>query len=281
MPSPDPSPRRQPGARCRSSADWPAPTADDRVDADVALPGSKSLTNRFLVLAALANGPSRLRRPLRSRDTLLMAAGAARARRRRRGRHRPTGSAAPDWVVTPATLRGGAHIDCGLAGTVMRFLPPVAALCARARRRSTATRRPGSARWARCSTRCAPSGPQVDDGGRGTLPFTVHGTGRMPGGSVTLDASASSQFISALLLAGPRYDDGVTVHHDGKPVPSEPHIEMTVETLRDAGAIVDDARAQHLAGRALRDQRRSTSRSSPTCPTPRRSSPPRWSPAAG
>ena len=60
---------------------------------------------------------------------------------------------------------------------------------------------------------------------------------------VTLDASQSSQFISALLLAGPRFEEGVTVHHDGKPVPSEPHIAMTVETLRDAGAVVDDNEA--------------------------------------
>ncbi len=81
----------------------------------------------------------------------------------------------------------------------------------------------------------------MDDGGRGTLPFTVHGTGRMPGGSVTLDASSSSQFVSALLLAGARYEQGVTVQHEGPPVPSEPHIEMTIETLRDAGAIVDDS----------------------------------------
>jgi 3-phosphoshikimate 1-carboxyvinyltransferase len=84
-------------------------------------------------------------------------------------------------------------------------------------------------------------GADVDDDGSGHLPVTVRGRGRVPGGSVTMDASASSQFISALLLAGARYDDGVTVHHDGKPVPSEPHILMTVETLRDAGAIVDDS----------------------------------------
>ena len=52
---------------------WPAPRATEPLDAVVRLPGSKSLTNRYLVLAALATGPSRLRAPLRSRDTLLMA----------------------------------------------------------------------------------------------------------------------------------------------------------------------------------------------------------------
>jgi 3-phosphoshikimate 1-carboxyvinyltransferase len=219
--------------------DWPAPVVDRRVDADVTLPGSKSLTNRFLVLAALAGGQSRLRRPLRSRDTLLMAQAL---RTLGTGVDDATADASgnADWIITPASLRGGGTVDCGLAGTVMRFLPPVAALC------SGPVSFDGDEQ-----ARVRPMGPvlealralgaEVDDAGRGTLPFTVNGTGRMPGGTVTLDASASSQFVSALLLAGPRYEQGVTVRHVGPPVPSEPHIEMTVETLRDAGAIVDDA----------------------------------------
>lgn len=223
------------------SPDWHAPAVRERIEALVTLPGSKSLTNRFLVLAALANGTSRLRRPLRSRDTLLMAeALRSLGAGIDDGTTDSTGSA--DWIVTPASLRGGGTVDCGLAGTVMRFLPPVAALCA------------GPVVFdGDEQARVRPMGPvlealrtlgaSIDDDGRGTLPFTVNGTGRMPGGDVTLDASASSQFISALLLAGPRYEQGVTVHHDGKPVPSEPHIEMTVETLRDAGAIVDDSDA--------------------------------------
>ena len=86
-------------------------------------------------------------------------------------------------------------------------------------------------------------GVTVEDEGRGTLPFVVHGTGSVRGGRVVLDASASSQFISALLLAGSLFDEGVTVVHDGKPLPSLPHIEMTVEALRDAGAAVDDSEA--------------------------------------
>ena len=233
MPSPDPS--------HTLSADWSTPTAARPVDADVTLPGSKSLTNRFLVLAALANSPSRLRRPLRSRDTLLMAQAL---RDLGAGVDDATAHSdlAPDWVVTPATLNRGAHVDCGLAGTVMRFLPPVAALAhglvtfdgdVQARVRPMGP----------VLTALRDLGATVEDEGRGTLPFTVHGTGRMPGGTVTLDASSSSQFVSALLLAAPRYDQGVTIHHVGKPVPSEPHIEMTVETLRDAGAIVDDGEA--------------------------------------
>ena len=221
--------------------DWLSPHALGPVTATVALPGSKSLTNRYLVLAALANGTSRLRRPLRSRDTMLMAA----ALRSLGASVTDLAGSEPDcddWLIAPATLSGATSVDCGLAGTVMRFLPPVAALA------------DGSVAFfgdAHASNR--PMAPVIDslrslgatinDDGRGTLPFTVEGSGRMPGGTVTLDASASSQFISALLLAGARYEQGITVHHDGKPVPSEPHIEMTVEVLRDAGVIVDDSEA--------------------------------------
>jgi len=226
--------------------DWAAPMAPGPLDATVVLPGSKSLTNRYLVLAALASDRSRLRAPLRSRDTLLMA-DALRSLGVRIDDVAPEGESAgtapgavPDWVVTPPeTLTGDVTVDCGLAGTVMRFLPAVAALA------DGPVRLDGDPQ-----ARVRPMGPvidalralgvEVEDDG-GCLPVTVNGHGRVPGGAVTMDASASSQFISALLLAGARYDDGVTVHHDGKPVPSEPHILMTVETLRDAGAIVDDS----------------------------------------
>ena len=225
-----------------AAPDWAAPVADAPLDATVVLPGSKSLTNRYLVLAALAGDRSRLRAPLRSRDTLLMA-DALRALGVQIDDVPAEGDLAAgsvdDWLVTPPQiLRGDALIDCGLAGTVMRFLPAVAALA------DGPVRLDGDPQ-----ARVRPMAPVVDalrvlgasvDDTDGHLPVTVHGQGRMPGGSVTMDASASSQFISALLLAGARYDDGVTVHHDGKPVPSEPHIIMTVETLRDAGAIVDD-----------------------------------------
>ncbi|MFI5073682.1 MAG: 3-phosphoshikimate 1-carboxyvinyltransferase [Actinomycetales bacterium] len=235
----------------RHPGDWAAPTARRPVEATVALPGSKSLTNRFLVLATLAGDWSRLRQPLRSRDTLLMAAGLRALgveiedvpAEGHHGAGLPVHevSAVADWVVRPPeTLRGGVHVDVGLAGTVMRFLPPAAAL---ARGRVEFDGDP--------QARVRPMGPvldalrtlgvALDDGGRGSLPVVVDGTGSVRGGPVTLDASSSSQFISALLLAGARYDEGVTVHHDGKPVPSEPHIAMTVETLRDAGVVVDDA----------------------------------------
>jgi 3-phosphoshikimate 1-carboxyvinyltransferase len=131
-------------------------------------------------------------------------------------------------------------VDCGLAGTVMRFLPPVAALGfgpvafdgdPHARERP----------MAQVIDSLRTLGASIDDDGRGKLPFTVDGAGRMPGGPVTVDASASSQFISALLLAGARFEQGVTIHHAGAPVPSEPHIAMTVEVLRDCGVVVDDS----------------------------------------
>jgi 3-phosphoshikimate 1-carboxyvinyltransferase len=228
MPSPDTAP----------PTTWAAPLATAPVDADVRLPGSKSLTNRFLVIAALATGQSLLRSPLRSRDTLLMAQ-ALRVLGAEVEDVAVHGSPVPDWVVTPADLARGGVVDCGLAGTVMRFLPPVAALAA------------GTVEFdGDPQARVRPMGPllgalralgvEVEDGGRGTLPFRVRGRGAVRGGAVTLDASSSSQFVSALLLAGPRYAEGVTIHHEGPPVPSEPHIEMTVETLRDAGALVDD-----------------------------------------
>ncbi|KRE61240.1 3-phosphoshikimate 1-carboxyvinyltransferase [Nostocoides sp. Soil756] len=214
------------------SADWEAPTADGPVDAEVLLPGSKSLTNRYLVLAALAGDVSRLRAPLRSRDTRLMAAAL-----------RGLGVGVEDldvgdWLVTPAPLRGGTTVDCGLAGNVMRFVPPLAGLADGAVRFDGdphARRRP----MAPVLDALRTLGVRLDDGTR--LPFTVFGQGRVRGGAVTIDASASSQFVSGLLLSGARYDQGVTVHHDGGAVPSLPHIEMTVETLRDAGVVVDDS----------------------------------------
>jgi 3-phosphoshikimate 1-carboxyvinyltransferase len=212
---------------------WPAPRATGPVDAVVAVPGSKSVTNRALVLAALADGPSTIRRPLRARDTRLMAAALAALGVR-------VTDSGEDWRVEPGVLRGPAAIDVGLAGTVLRFVPPVAALAIgrvdfdgdpRARERPmgpllTALRALGAA---------------VDDDGRGALPFTLHGAGGLPGGAVVIDASSSSQFVSALLLAAPRYDQGLVLRHAGPPVPSGPQLAMTAQMLRDAGAEVDEA----------------------------------------
>nr|WP_240322830.1 3-phosphoshikimate 1-carboxyvinyltransferase [Austwickia chelonae] len=215
---------------------WSAPHSPTPVDAQVSLPGSKSLTNRYLVLAALAGSESRLRRPLRSRDTLLMA----EALRSLGARIEDLGgedTENADWLVTPGPLRGSAHVDCGLAGTIMRFLPPVAALANGPVHFDGDTQAHGR-----------PMGPglrALRDLGVSvegdSLPFTIGGLGAVNGGRVVLDASSSSQFVSGLLLAGACFDHGLTVVHDGPPLPSVPHISMTVEVLRDAGVDVDDS----------------------------------------
>jgi 3-phosphoshikimate 1-carboxyvinyltransferase len=208
---------------------WTTPRRATPVDAVVALPGSKSLTARALVLAALADGPSRLVRPLRARDTDLMAGGLRALGVR-------IDEDGDDWVVTPAPLRGPAEIDAGLAGTVLRFLPPVAALAAgpvrvdgdpRLRDRPNAGLIDG----------LRDLGVEIDDADRGKAPFTVHGTGRVRGGAVEVDASESSQVVSGLLLAAARFDEGIDLAVTGT-LPSMPHVEMTVTTLREHGVDV-------------------------------------------
>jgi 3-phosphoshikimate 1-carboxyvinyltransferase len=210
---------------------WPAPVARTPIDARVELPGSKSLTNRALVLAALADGPSRVGRALRSRDTELMAGALT-------GLGSRVDTAGADWEVTPGPLHGG-DVDCGLAGTVMRFVPPVAALAdgdVVFDGDPQARTRPMSA----VLDALRSLGVEVEDEGRGTLPFTVRGTGAVRGGEVVIDASASSQFVSALLLAAPCFEKGVAVRHQGPPVPSLPHIAMTVASLREHGVEVSE-----------------------------------------
>jgi len=222
-----------------ASDPWPAPVATGPVDAVVSLPGSKSLTNRALLLAALADGPSVVRRALRSRDTLLMATALTSL-------GSVVDTSGPDWSVLPGLFDRDAQVDCGLAGTVMRFVPPAAGL-------SSGTvafdgdphmrSRPIGEVLAALRT----LGVEVVDEGRGALPFEIRGTGSVRGGRVVIDASASSQFVSALLLAGARYDDGVDLRHDGKPVPSLPHVDMTVAILREHGVEVDDSEANRWA----------------------------------
>jgi 3-phosphoshikimate 1-carboxyvinyltransferase len=205
---------------------WTTPHRTEPVDAVVSLPGSKSITARELILAALADGLSRLVRPLRARDTDLMAA-ALRALGVQIEEDRA------DWLVTPRPLRGPAEVDAGLAGTVLRFLPPVAALAAGPVRLDGDPRlrdRPNAGLLAALRA----LGVEVDDGGRGRAPFTVHGTGRVRGGAVEVDASESSQIVSGLLLAAARFDEGIDLSLVGE-VPSTPHVEMTVTTLRERG----------------------------------------------
>ncbi|GAA1725614.1 3-phosphoshikimate 1-carboxyvinyltransferase [Aeromicrobium alkaliterrae] len=205
----------------------------------IIVPGSKSLTNRALVLAAVAERPSVLTRALGSRDTSLMigALTALGASVDRDG---------IEWTVRPIdpSLAAPVTIDCGLAGTVMRFVPALAALGAapvtfdgdeRARERPMDV----------TISSLRALGVEVDDGGRGTLPFTVHGTGGVEGGPISIDSSASSQFVSALLLAAPRFARGLDLTHVGPTLPSAPHIAMTVEQLRARGVQIDTPTDQH------------------------------------
>lgn len=213
---------------------WPAPTASGPVRATVTLPGSKSMTARALVLSALADASGGLHRPLLARDTTLMAAGL-------RALGTEIDNADPAlWAVTPGPLRGPASIDVGLAGTVMRFLPPVAALAdgrvefdgdPHARQRPLAP----------LVRALADLGVRLAAGPAGGLPLVVDGSGEVAGGEVTIDASTSSQFVSALLLAAPAFRRGLVVRHEGPPVPSAPHLRMTAIMLREAGAEVDDS----------------------------------------
>ncbi|GAB3582267.1 3-phosphoshikimate 1-carboxyvinyltransferase [Amycolatopsis endophytica] len=213
-----------------SQPTWTVPVAPGRLDATVRVPGSKSITNRAFVLAALASEPTLVRAPLDSRDARLMlgaleALGGGWERRDNDVLVRPLvhGSAEPASVVL------------GNAGTVARFTPALAGLGSAhvlfdgdeaIRRRPIAP----------LLAALREAGADIDDAGRGAPPFTVIGHGGLPGGKVDLDSSASSQFLSALLLAGPAFDAGVTVRLLGGTPPSEPHIAMTLDMLRRFGA---------------------------------------------
>lgn len=215
---------------------WPAPTATGPIAASVALPGSKSASNRALILASLADGPGSIKGLLEARDTRLMIDALRLLGNEVRVTKRH-GVGNIDVRVTPHFMRGPAALDVGLAGTVMRFLPPLATLAhgqvafdgdAHARKRPMAT----------IIESLKELGAKVYDRGTGRLPFAIEGTGELRGGEVTVDASKSSQFISGLLLSSARFSAGITIHHVGEPIPSMPHIEMTVAMLAEHGVIV-------------------------------------------
>jgi 3-phosphoshikimate 1-carboxyvinyltransferase len=218
---------------------WDAPTASGPVLADVRVPGSKSMTNRALVLAALASGRSTLRRPLVSRDTSLMVAAL-----RSLGVTVRTGNDV-SWKVTGGTFGADpVNLDVGNAGTVLRFVPPVAALASGAVSfdgDEAIRRRPIGA----LVDALRALGVQIDDGDRGGLPFVVRGSGVVRGGEVEIDASSSSQLVSALVLAGASYTHGVTVRHSGeRAVPNPSHIAMSVEMVRARGGVVHASERQ-------------------------------------
>lgn len=222
---------------------WPAPFRGRvPISARVVIPGSKSVTNRALILAAQAKTPTLLRRPLISRDTELMVAGIRAMGISVEDLSLENGDAA--WRITPSALGGPAHIEVGNAGTVMRFLPPLAAL-AQGEISFDGDPRSHERPLGPVIQALESLGVSIVHGNRYSLPLTINGSGQIPGGSLTIDASASSQFLSALLLIGPSTQKGITVKHQGDPLPSMPHIDMTVAALRQFGADVSvDVQAQ-------------------------------------
>ena len=235
-----------------NNAHWPALFRGAQpVEAFVVIPGSKSVTNRALILAAQADSSSILHRPLVSRDSELMVAGLRALGVGIEEKNVTTnGVEELQWIITPAPLRGGVKIDVGNAGTVMRFLPPLAAL---------ATGDVAFDGDPRSYER--PLGPVIraleelgistEHDGRYSLPLKLHGIGKIPGGALTIDATASSQFLSALLLVAPSFENGIVATHKGGQLPSMPHIEMTVDMLRSFGADVEvDTAAQSWSVKA-------------------------------
>lgn len=237
-----------PGAAENPAGHWLVPAARGPAAGLLRLPGSKSITNRALVLAALSAGPSVIGGPLISRDTMLMVR-ALRALGCRIDGPPPEGSPAGGgdgeqdqgqltWRAEPRRPAGATvTVDAGNAGTVLRFVPPVAALGS-AEVTFTGDERITARPVGQLLSALRGLGARIADEGRGAAPFVVLGGGNVPGGCVTIDASASSQLVSGLLLAGPRFDRGVEVRHEGPPVPSAPHIEMTIAMLAAAGADV-------------------------------------------
>ncbi len=214
---------------------WAAPFRDGSpVAARMTIPGSKSVTNRALILAALADSPSLLRKPLHSRDSALMIAGL-----------KALGvgieeAANGDLTITPAPLFGPAQVDVGNAGTVMRFLPPVAAM-ANGLIHFDGDPRSHERPLGPVIAALEALGVSIEHGNRYSLPLTINAHGQLRGGTVEVDASASSQFISALLLVAPATKNGITIKHSGQTLPSMPHIDMTVQMLREVGVDVDQS----------------------------------------
>ena len=199
------------------------------LDAEIVVPGSKSLTNRALVLAALAEGTSTLRGALVADDTLAMAGAMSSLGARVVLDPELCTVAGIGGRLAPGPL----EIDARLSGTTARFVLPVLAL--------------GEGPYVLDGDqplRDRPLGPSiealrrlgadVDDSDRpGHLPVVVRaGTGR--GDGVGVDGSLSSQFTSGLLLAAAAMPEGLAVELIG-PVVSRPYLDMTLAVLRDFG----------------------------------------------
>jgi 3-phosphoshikimate 1-carboxyvinyltransferase len=238
---------------------WSAPfrggltSVGEPINAKISIPGSKSATNRALILAAIAKTPSRLRKPLSSRDADLMVKGLQSLGCKIDEIKTAQGF---DYQITPQKLTGPTQIDVGNAGTVMRFLPPIASLA------TGLIHFDGDARSHERPLEpvikaLEQLGASIEHGNKYRLPLTINGSGEIKGGEVEVDASASSQFISALMLLGPATKNGLTIKNIGKSLPSMPHIEMTIQMLRQFGATVEihenswTVRSSDLSGQDL------------------------------
>jgi 3-phosphoshikimate 1-carboxyvinyltransferase len=220
---------------------WSAPfrggltSVGEPINAKISIPGSKSATNRALILAAIAKTPSRLRKPLSSRDADLMVKGLQSLGCKIDEIKTDQGF---DYQITPQKLSGPTQIDVGNAGTVMRFLPPIASLA------TGLVHFDGDARSHERPLEpvikaLEQLGASIEHGNKYRLPLTINGSGEIKGGVVDVDASASSQFISALMLLGPATKNGLIIKNIGNSLPSMPHIEMTIQMLRQFGATVE------------------------------------------
>ena len=227
--------------RLAHMTNWSAPyrggltSVGEPINAKITIPGSKSATNRALILAAIAKTPSRLRKPLSSRDADLMVKGLQSLGCKINEIKTEHGF---DYQITPQKLSGPTQIDVGNAGTVMRFLPPIASLT------TGLVHFDGDARSHERPLEpvikaLEQLGASIEHGNKYRLPLTINGSGEIKGGEVEVDASASSQFISALMLLGPATKNGLTIKNIGKTLPSMPHIEMTIQMLRQFGATVE------------------------------------------
>ena len=226
--------------RLGDMSNWSAPfrsgltAASKPISAIVTIPGSKSATNRALILAALATTPSRIRKPLSSRDTDLMVKGLQSLGCKIEQIKTDQGF---DYQVIPGKLTGPTQIDVGNAGTVMRFLPPIAAL-ATGLIHFDGDERSHQRPIGPVLSALEQLGVSVEHNNKYKLPITINGAGKIKGGTVEIDASASSQFVSALLLVAPATQEGITIKNIGPSLPSAPHIEMTIQMLEKFGATV-------------------------------------------
>ena len=224
---------------------WRAPYRDAApIHATLTIPGSKSVTNRALILAAIADSPSRLRRPLHSRDTELMIKGLKALGIK----IEILDNESSDIEITPAPLFGPANIDVGNAGTVMRFLLPIAAL-ANGLVHFDGDPRSHERPIAPLVKALEDLGALIDHKGRYSLPLTINGNGKLSGNEVSVDTSKSSQFLSALMLVAPKLENGLTIKNIGSNLPSLPHIEMTIAMLRQFGAKVIESDTWQISGR--------------------------------